>query len=207
MQETQSAQRRFLPPGLLLAAFGVLTLAAAATVWTTGVLLGASSDSTPHRLILYSEASASSALTDEQAVTAGFVVVHSAEALTSDVDKSTRAIIMSDPGHLNSGWIKDQYNAGIIIGALNISRDQLAAIVGDNRSDISIPPNVFPEPYVSLASQTVCPNGSSGRGMTSLPLKDAPDRAGVLAQTIETKLRLYSQICTATPPVGTAEGR
>jgi hypothetical protein len=208
MQEPQKA-RRFFPQGVLLAAFGVLALAAAGIVWMTGVLQGADSDSTPHRLILYSESSPSPVLTDEQAVAAGFVVVHSADALMRDVDKSTRAIIiMSDPGRLDVGWIRDQYKAGIIIGALNTSREQLAEIVGDSSSQLTIPPTGLPEPYVVMASQITCPNGhESGRGMTSVPLHDASDSAGALAQLIETELRFYNWVCTATPPASPENGR
>ena len=194
--------RGFFPQGRLLAVFGVVMLAVAAILWTTGVIHGAGSDATPHRLILYSESPASSAITDEQAVVAGFVVVHSSDALARDVDKSTRAvIIMADPARVDAGWIRDQYNAGIIIGALNTSREQLAEIVGDNSSQVSIPPTGLPEPYVVIASHITCPDGhESGRGMTSAPLKDSSDRAGDLAQLIEAKLQFYSWICTATPP-------
>lgn len=206
MQGIQSTRRRLLPPGLLLAMIGVATLGVAAILWTTGMIHSAGNDSTPHRLIVYSDASWSSIMSDDRAVAAGFVVVHSFDALKRDVDQSTRAIVVSDPGQLDHDWIKDQYNLGIIVGAFNTSRDKLAETIGDG-TDIPYPANEFPAPYVVLASRITCPNGHIGRGMLSVPLGLTSNPAGALAQTIETKLRLNDQVCSATPPVSTAEAR
>ncbi len=206
MQRMQSTRSRILPSGLLLAIIGIATLGVAAILWTTGIIHGADNDATPHRIILYSDATISSIMTDERAVAAGFVVVHSFDALKRDVDRSTRAIIISDPGQTDQDWIRNQYNSGVMVGALNTSRDKMAATIGD-RSEIPYPPNEFPAPYVVLASRVSCPNGHIGRGMLSVPLGATSNPAGALAQTIETKLRLNDYLCAATPPVSTVEGR
>ncbi len=109
-----------------------------------------------------------------------------------DVDSSTRAIVVTPAqlGQLDHDWIHGQYAAGMVVGAINVSRADWANIVGGTVS--GGPFTEWPKPNVSIASGFDCPGGSRGsRGMNSSPVDDAMQ----LMTMIEFDISLNDRAC------------
>jgi hypothetical protein len=193
MQKTRGFGH-FTSRGFILVVLGVIALAVAAILWTTGFIEGTGSNPTPHRIILFSEPGGPApAMSDEAATQAGFVVVHSTSSLMDDVDGSTRAIIVTAAqlGQLDKGWIHGQYAVGMVVGSINVSAADWANVVGGTAPG---PPFAeWPEPYVSIASGVDCPGGTGGsRGIGSSPVDDAMH----LMTLIETYISFNDLACS-----------
>lgn len=125
------------------------------------------------RSILFSrEGELGSYLTDETAISNGFVVVHTTQALMAQVSDKTKAIVFTSNtiNDVNSNWLRDTYNKGIVIGGINVNMLDLADSVGNSDVLRSNVPKYDP-PFASLTATIQC-SGGSYRGITSVPLKD-----------------------------------
>jgi DNA-binding CsgD family transcriptional regulator len=128
-----------------------------------------------HRLLLLSEPGEVPLLNDEAATSAGFTVTHTPGDLIRNVDSATRAILVTNAtvGQLDPAWLRAQYEAGVVIAAVNVTSGDLRAMVGDTTRQRG-PNTDIDVPYVSMAQTVTCSNGERETGSGSFGLASPP---------------------------------